>query len=145
MHASVFMCCGAAVCDYAWLMFACCLKCHGRFTATSVICSAGSSVGGGDDGKVRRLNPNWCPLTSVVTTAQLCALTAWRAAELPAPSVIMWDTLNIPSVAQVQLLDLHPLKVAAHCPIGVGGTYLLSTSAEWGLTCFIDGCMDKLV
>lgn len=59
--------------------------------------------------------------------------------------VIMWDTLNIPSVAQVQLLDLHPFKVAADCPIGVGGGYLLSTSADWGLTWFIDGSMDKLV
>lgn len=58
VRASVSMCCGAAVCDYAWLMFARCLKCRDCFTAASVICSAGSSEGGRDDRKVRRLNPN---------------------------------------------------------------------------------------
>lgn len=42
------------MCDYACLMFTRCLKCHGCFTATSVICSAGGSEGGGDDRKVRQ-------------------------------------------------------------------------------------------
>lgn len=83
--ASVFMCCRAAVCDYACLMFACCWKCHGCFTATSVIGFAGSGEGGRDDRKVRPLNPSWFSLASAAAAAQLCAWTAWRRVEGPAP------------------------------------------------------------
>lgn len=64
---SVFMCCRAAVCDYACLMSGCCTcsKCHGWFLqkhlpTSSVVsfCSAGSSEGGRDGLDVSGLTEN---------------------------------------------------------------------------------------